>query len=287
VEVKAVSINPVDFKVRNGSLKFLTGSKFPRIFGTDFSGIVKETGRDVKQFKPGDRVYGMTSVFSRKQKGALAQLVAVDQKRVFSMPSDFSFEAAASLPVAALTALNGLRMCRVAKDTDLLINGGTGGVGHFATQIAKARGAKVTVTCSAKNEALARELGADNVMGYDPAALSAVTKKFDVIFDAYGLMKYSDIFRLLRRGGSYATTMPFPRFYFYYLPVRIVFDRKLMVSNLRAKPEDIAEMERLFRDGSLKPVIENYFTLEKAGQAFDLAEHGKPRGKIIVRIAGT
>lgn len=283
VEVKAVSINPVDFKVRNGSIRFLTGFKFPRIMGTDFSGVVRTAGKDAMRFKPGDRVYGMTSVIFRKQ-GALAQLIAVDQSSLFMMPSEMSFEIAASFPVAALTALNGLRLCRAGEGSDILINGGTGGVGHFAIQIARARGAHVTVTCNPKNEALALSLGARATMGYSRESFRAAGRKFDIIFDAYGHMNFRDINLLLKRGGRYATTMPDPLVMLLAIHAKILFGKNITISNLRSEPADIEYIERLFREGKLIPVIENYYTLDRAGDAFNLAEHGKPRGKIIVRI---
>lgn len=283
VEVRAVSINPVDFKVKRGDIKLLTGSKFPRIFGSDFSGIVREAGREVHSFKPGDRVYGVTPVIFGSQ-GALAQLLAVDQKKARLMPSEMSFEEAASLPIAALTALNGLRRIGVKAGTNVLIFGGTGGVGHFAIQIAKAKGAVVTAACSPDNTELARSLGADETMGYRREDVYASSKKFDAILDAWGHMEYEFICRLLRKGGIYATTMVKP-----LLPVtsffsRLLYGKKMTSSNLRSRPEDLDEMERLFLEKKLYPVIENYFTLETAGDAFHLAEHGKLRGKIIVRV---
>ena len=197
VEVKAVSINPVDFKVKRGIAKLMTGSRFPRIFGSDFAGVVKSTGNGVTQFKPGDRVYGTTPVIWGKP-GALAQLLAVDQKFARAIPGQISFEEAASLPIAALTALNGLRRCKVTEGKDVLINGGTGGVGHFAIQIARAKGANVAATCSKGNAELARKLGADITFGYSKEELAKIEKKFDAILDAYGKMDLEDACRLLR-----------------------------------------------------------------------------------------
>lgn len=283
VEVKAVSINPVDYKVKRGIAKLMSGSKFPRIFGSDFAGVVKIAGSGVTHFSPGDRVYGATPVIWGKP-GALAQLLAIDQKFVRAIPAQISFEEAASLPIAALTALNGLRRCRVKAGTELLINGGTGGVGHFAVQIARAKGAVVTATCSRENAGLAEKLGADETMGYSSVALEQCTKKFDAILDAYGKMDFKDVCRLLKRGGIYATTQIKPFLFFSSLLAQFVYRKKLTSSNMRSKPEDMDEMERLFLEKKLYPVIENYFTLDRSAEAFELAENGRPRGKIIVRI---
>jgi NADPH:quinone reductase-like Zn-dependent oxidoreductase len=283
IEVKAVSINPVDYKIKRGKLKFIPVTKFPRIFGSDFSGIVREAGSMVTGYQPGDRVYGVTSVIF-KRNGALAQLLAIDQQRARMIPHDMSFEEAASLPVAALTALNGLRRCGVTAGTNVLVNGGTGGVGHFAIQIAKAKGATVTATCSTSNAELAKKLGADATMGYTAGELQAAGTKFDVLFDAYGHMDYKHIMKLLNRKGTYATTTINPLLFLISAFSQIFYGRKLTSSNLRALPEDMNEMERLFSEKKLTPVIENYFTLDMAGDAFEMAEQGKPRGKIIVRI---
>jgi NADPH:quinone reductase-like Zn-dependent oxidoreductase len=283
IEVKAVSINPVDYKVKRGVARLMSGSKFPRTFGSDFAGVVRETGPGVTKFKPGDRVYGATPVIWGKP-GALAQLLAVNQKFARDIPGSISFEEAASLPIAALTALNGLRRCGVTKGKEVLINGGTGGVGHFAIQIAKAKGAIVTATCSRGNAELARKLGADETLGYSREELAKTEKKFDVILDTYGKMEYEDICRLLKRGGVYATTQIKPFLFFSSLLVQLVYGKKLTSSNLRSKPEDMDEMESLFLAKKLVPVIENYFTLERSDEAFKLAEEGKPRGKIIIRI---
>jgi NADPH:quinone reductase-like Zn-dependent oxidoreductase len=283
VEVKAVSINPVDYKVKRGIAKFMSGSKFPRIYGSDFAGVVKAAGNGVTQFRQGDRIYGVTPVIFGKS-GALAQLLATDQKYARAIPGQISFEEAASLPIAALTALNGIRRCRVIPGKELLINGGTGGVGHFAIQIARAKGAVITATCSQANAELAKKLGADETIGYSRDELAKSGKKFDAILDAYGKMDFEDVCRLLKRGGIYATTQIKPFLFFSSLIVQLVYRKKLTSSNMRSKPEDMDEMERLFLNKKLYPVIEHSFTLDQSAEAFEFAEHGRPRGKIIIRI---
>jgi NADPH:quinone reductase-like Zn-dependent oxidoreductase len=283
VEVKAVSLNPVDYKVKRGIARFMSGSRFPRIYGSDFAGVVKSTGNGVTIFKPGDRIYGTTPVIWGKP-GALAQLLAVDQKFARAIPGQISFEEAASLPIAALTALNGLRRCSVTEGKEVLINGATGGVGHFAIQIAKARGAIVIATCRQGNAGLARKLGADETIGYSKEELAKSEKKYDAILDAYGKMDLGDACRLLKRGGIYATTQIKPFLFFSSLPVQLFYAKRLTSSNMRSRPEDMEEMEKLFIEKKLSPVIENYFTLDHSAEAFELAEHGRPRGKILIRI---
>ncbi len=284
IEVKAVSINPVDWKIKQGAARLVTGFSFPRIFGADFAGIVRETGEGVTAFKPGDRVYGSKSaVFNRH--GALAELRAVGQEYIRSIPAGMSFEEAASLPVAALTALNGLRKCGVSEGTQVLINGGTGGVGHFAIQIAKAKGAVVTATSSQANSELAKQFGADAVMGYGIEELAGCTTKFDAIMDAYGKMDFNLVCHLLKRGGTYASTLFIPPPYHSIVLVRLIHGKRLTSANMRRQPEDWQELEKLYAAGKLKPFIENTFPLDRAADAFDLAVKGRPRGKIIVTVS--
>jgi NADPH:quinone reductase-like Zn-dependent oxidoreductase len=283
IEVKAVSINPVDYKIKNGDTRLITGSKFPKIVGTDFAGIVRTVLKGDTGFKPGDRVYGSISVITGKQ-GTLSDLIVAEQKSVRHIPGGMSFEQAASLPVAALTALNGLRRCGVTTGTNLLINGSTGGVGHFAVQIAKAKGAFVTATCSEANSELAKQLGADKISGYSREDLEHSANEYNAILDAWGKMRFADIFHLLKNGGTYASPLILiaPAFLTYL--VRLVTGKKITSSNMRALPEDFEEIEKLFLENKLRPVIENTFTLEKAADAFDMAENGKPRGKVIITV---
>ncbi len=283
IEVKAASINPADYKVKRGDLKFLTGNKFPRVMGSDFAGIISETGNKVQGFKPGDRIYGGTSVFNGKP-GALSELLVVDASSARLIPEGMSFEEAASMPVAALTALSGIRVCETGPGKSILVNGATGGVGHFAVQIAKARGAEVTATCNDVNMELAKRLGADYTTGYSREELGSHNRKYDAIMDAYGKMDPKIVYRLLKRGGIYASTLPAPKRILSSFFVKLFTGRKLVSANMRTKTIDYDETERLFEEKKLIPVIENIFTLDKAADAFELAEKGRPRGKVIVKV---
>jgi NADPH:quinone reductase-like Zn-dependent oxidoreductase len=283
VSVKAVSINPIDFKIKNGDLRLIVGSSFPKVIGSDFSGIVEKCGEEIKGFKQGDRVYGAIPVIQRKQ-GALAEYVITETRYTRHIPEGVSFEEAASLPVAALTALNGLRRCGVRQGTEILINGATGGVGHFAVQIARSKGAVITATSSSENAGLATKLGADFTSGYKKEDLKKIEKKFDAILDAYGKMDTEDICRLLKPGGTYATTLFFGAKPLYAFLVRLIFRKKLTSANMRSLPEDYSEIENLITGKQVIPLIENIFPLEKASEAFNFAENGKPKGKIIVKV---
>ncbi len=289
VEVKAVSINPVDWKIRRGDVRMVSGYRFPRIFGADFSGIVRETGAGATAFTRGQRVYGSKSIIFDRG-GALAELRAVEENKIRLIPDGMSFNDAASLPVAALTALNGLGKCGVRTGRpvngtmEVLITGGTGGVGHFAVQIAKAIGARVVATCSPANADLAVSLGADETTGHNTGDLISSGRKFDAIFDAHGHMNAWSVHRLLQPGGTYASTLFIPPPYLAMAVTRLFSGKKLMSANMRSLNEDWQELEKLFSGGSLRPVIENTFPLDRASEAFDLAMRGGFRGKIIVTV---
>ena len=283
VQVKAVSVNPVDWKIRKGLLKLMLGTKFPMIIGSDFAGVVKQVAPGIVDFKAGDRVYGAIPAFSKKP-GSLAEIANVHQKDVREMPEWLSFEEAASLPIAALTALNGLRRCGVREGTKLLVNGATGGVGHFGVQAAKAVGAHVTATCSPANEKLALELGADAVYSYSGNNTIEQGLEFDAILDAWGMMDRKKIRGFLKTGGIYASPLLIPWTVVQAKWNRIRYGIKMTSSNMRKRPEDYAELERLMEEKKLKPVIESVFPLEKSSEAFDKAEFGKPRGKVIIKV---
>jgi len=283
VRIKAVSVNPVDWKTKKGLLKIIKGSRFPMVIGSDFAGIIEEVGPGVEGYKEGYQVYGAVSAFSKGQ-GVLSELALVDQKYVRKLPYFLTFSQAASLPVAALTALNGLRRTNVTKGTRVLVNGATGGVGHFGVQMAKAKGAHVTATCSSANFGLARDLGADEVYNYKGDKIIPDGKRFDAILDAWGMMDYKEIYRLLKKKGIYASPLYMPWTVFAAIYVRLRYGRQMTSSNMRTLPEDYEELESLIKSGKLNPLVESTYPLEKAAEAFDRAQYGRPRGKVIIEL---
>jgi len=205
-------------------------------------------------------------------------------KHIRKIPEGMIFEDAASLPVAALTALNGLRLCGNLRGKTVLINGATGGVGHFAVQIAKAKGAVVTGMCSTRNVELAKQLGAQSVIDYTSENFISSGKQYDVIFDAYGKLKFAEASRALTQKGIFLTTLFPPSLIFKAVLLRFLGGKKIFPANMRKKPEDYAEIEKLIEDGSVKPVIEQIYPLSQTKEAFTALEQGKVRGKIIIQV---
>lgn len=283
IEVKASSLNPLDWKIRSGALAVLSGRKFPKVVGSDVAGVVKALGLDAAGFRPGDRVYG-TAVVLLGKPGTHAELVPVAAKKARAMPSGWSFEQAAALPVAGLTALAGLRQCGDLQGKTVLVNGATGGVGHLALQIAKVRGAKVTAVCSARNAELAQRLGADEVLDYSKVDVTASGRKWDVFFDAFGLVRFGKASRALSSKGVYASTLPGPDLFLQVAWRKLAGGQRVVLANLRDKPEDYAELERLVQSGAVKPIIEHTFPLPRAAEAFAISEAGKVRGKVVITV---
>lgn len=282
VDVKAASINPLDWKLRGGMLKLVTGRRLPRPLGSDFAGVVRALGPGVTGFAPGDRVYGSVTLFLGKS-GAHAERVVAQAKGIHRLPDGWTFEQGAALPVAALTATAGLRKCGELAGKTVLVNGATGGVGHLALQIAKARGARVVAVCSAKNADLARSLGADEVLDYAQADVTTLGRTWDVFFDAYGQTGFSRAARALTANGVYATTLPGPEAVLRSVLSGVLGGKRVVLANMRGKPEDYAELERLIQ-GGVKVVIEQTFPLERAAEAFAACEGGKVRGKVVLTV---
>jgi len=256
VDVVASSVNPVDWKIRAGQLRLISGSRFPRALGTEFAGVVHALGAGVTGFAVGDPVYGL-SVTAMGRPGAHAERLAVPASALRRKPKDLPFVEAAVLPVAALTALNGLRLCRDLAGKAVLVNGATGGVGHFAVQIAKARGAsRVAAVCSAAKADFARGLGADVVFDYRTDGLARSGERFDVVYDAFGHLGFGAACRLMAPRGAYVTPLGLPVTFLRSLWQNLVGRRRLIIGNVRTEPEDYAALEAMYVEGTLRPRID-------------------------------
>jgi NADPH:quinone reductase-like Zn-dependent oxidoreductase len=283
VAVHAASINPVDWKLRGGMARMIPGQRFPRPFGTDFSGVVEALGPGATGLALGDRVYGIV-VTMFGQAGSHAERVVVAADRVRRMPEGLEFVAAASLPVAALTALNGLRLAGHRSGKRVLVNGATGGVGHFAVQMARARGATVTAVCSTKNAERARALGAAKVVDYAAEDFTSGSDRYDFVFDAHASVGYARAAAVLAPGGAFASTIPTPGLWLRDKLSALLPVGRGFVANMRGEPEDYAELERLLASGAVKPIVEHVFPLAEAAKGFALAEAGGVVGKVVLRV---
>jgi NADPH:quinone reductase-like Zn-dependent oxidoreductase len=204
VTVKAAAVNPIDWKVRQGQLKMMTGRSFPRAMGSDFAGVVRAAGPGVTRFTPGDQVYGITGL---KPSGAFAEAVITSESHLAVMPAGLSFEQAACLATPAVMAWSGLiDRARLQAGQRVFVNGCTGGVGEAVVQLASLRGATVAGTCSLASLSRARELGVDPVYDYaatSPADLPDLRGAFDVVFDTNGTLPVGAAMRMLTKTGVF------------------------------------------------------------------------------------
>lgn len=293
VKVHAASINAGDWHL-------LAADPFPMrltgvgllkpkntILGSDIAGCVEAVGRNVKQFRPGDAVFG--DIFGLGS-GSFAEYVSVPESALALMPSNVSFEEAAAVPLAAVTALQGLRdQGRILPGQKVLINGASGGVGTFAIQIAKAFGAEVTAVCSIRNLEMARSLGADHVIDYTIEDFTQNGKQYDLILAANGYHPLSAYKRALTPQGIYVFTGGSPAQIFQSLflgPLMSKSDGRKMTSVMqKANQKDLLFIRDLLEDGKIRPVIDECYPLSKTAEAFRYFEKGHARGKVVITIA--
>lgn len=220
VEVKFAAINPIDWKLRNGNLKMVTGRQFPRGMGQDFSGKVVAVGPGVTRFKPGDAVFGLASI---KGSGAFGQVVIAPEGFLARKPDNLSFEDAACLGTPGVTAWNGLvDKAALTAGQHVFINGCTGAVGAMAVQLARMTGARISGACSAGAMAGARSLGVQTVYDYRVTDLAQLKERYDVVYDTSATMATATGMRMLAKGGVFLDIDPTPGKFF-----RALFDRRL------------------------------------------------------------
>ena len=288
VRVHYSSVNPVDWKIRNGSLRLLTGSKFPMRLGFDVAGEVIETGPSVTKFRKGDRVFGMLHY---KQRGAYAEYACFDEDNIATIPESLDFKEAAAVPLAALTAYQALHYKGKIKSGEaVLVNGASGGVGSFAVQIGKAVGASVTGVCGSGNRDLVRSLGAEKVMDYREQDFAESNERHDIIFDAVGSRSFFAVRKSLKSSGRYITTLPNKSSdiisFFLTALLPPFYDRKKSTYiNVRPSGSDLYGLSLLIKGEKVAPLIDRAFTLEEIADAHAYSETGHARGKIVIKIS--
>jgi NADPH:quinone reductase-like Zn-dependent oxidoreductase len=292
VRVRATSVNPADWygvtgtpwvgRVQMGLFK----PKEPRV-GTDFAGTVEAVGKDVTQFRPGDEVFG-------GRDGAFAEYVCVREERaVVPKPANVTFEEAAAVPVAALTALQGLRdKGQLLPGQKVLINGASGGVGTFAVQIAKELGADVTGVCSTSNVDIARSLGADHVIDYTHEDFTRSDRRYDLIFDVAGSRSWSECRRVLEPqatlvivGAAKGSRLMGPLSHMVKVRLAAVrSSRKVVFFIAKFNKADMLVLRELLEDGKVTPVIDKRHELSEIADALRYLGEGHAKGKIVITV---
>lgn len=282
VKIHASSVNPIDWKIRKGMLGLLTGYQFPKILGFDVAGEVVEVGSGVTRFQVGDAVYGSTNFPG----GAYAEFAAVPENLLTLKPNNLSYQEAATVPLAALTALQALRnLGNIQSGQAVLINGASGGVGIFAVQIAKAIGAEVTGVSSTKNLDLVKSLDADRVIDYKQQDFAQDTAQYDIIFDAVGARSLLDTKKVLKPNGVYITTLPSPQVVVESVLTSFLPGQKAKLVFEKPNSQDLNYLKDLIEAGKIRTVIDRTYPLQELAAAHTYSETGRAAGKIAIAIA--
>ncbi|QDU76356.1 Alcohol dehydrogenase [Bremerella volcania] len=283
IRVHAASVNPIDWKVRQGMLKWILPEQLPAVLGFDVAGEIAEVGYSAKQqgWNTGDHVMA----FSDKTfGGGYAEYVAVDSKVIVAKPEKCSFEEAAAIPLAATTAWKALvKLGQLHAGDDVLINGASGGVGSFAVQIAKALGAKVTAVCSSDNHALVRDLGADETIDYHATQFTQIARTFDIVFDAVSKSSFHECRRILKPEGHYIATLPSVESVGMSLISKF---QKQSCHVVLARPDGdiLKSLAALVNEGKLRTVLDTVFPLNEVAAAHRKSEGGHVVGKIVLHV---
>lgn len=300
-EIHAASINPIDFKIRDGKVKLLVKYKMPLILGNDFSGVVAKVGAKVTRFKAGDEIYARP----RKSKiGTFAEYIAIHEDDIALKPKNLNFEEAASIPLVGLTSYQALTdILQLKKGQKILIQAGAGGVGTFAIQLAKLMGATVATTASEAGANLVKSLGADEIINYKTEKFEEILKNYDAVFDTLGGEILEKSFGIIKDGGKLVSVsgLPNARFGkeygsgFFKTLLFSAASHKLtglekkhnvQYTFLFMKPsgEQLRIIANFIETGKIKPIIDKVFSFKDAQKAMEYAESGRAKGKIILKI---
>ena len=297
IKVRAASLNALDaYMIRDAWLnRLIFGLRKPRDtrLGRDVAGVVEAVGKNpaaAGQFKPGDEVFGIC-------RGALAEYACPSERALVMKPTNVTFEQAASIPLAGLTALQGLRNGKIQAGQKVLINGATGGVGTFAVQIAKSLGAEVTAVCSTRNVDLVRSIGADHVIDYTKEDFTRGDQRYDVIFDNVANHSFSERRRVLTTkgicvlagmgGAGVKEGQALGRIagnLFIARGLSSFTDQKFSQYMTKLSKPDLILLGELIQAGKLRPVIERTYKLNDAPEALRQLDAGHARGKLVITI---
>lgn len=294
IQVKAAAINPIDKLIIGGYLQSMLPIPLPSSMSYDVSGIVIEKGDEVTSLEIGDLVY---SRVPQEQMGTIAEYVAVTSSAVSKKAGNITFEEAASLPLAGLTAMQTLEYAKIKESDKVLIHAGSGGVGSLAIQYAKAKGAYVYTTTSTANVNWVKELGADRVIDYKTEDYKVIAKDVDIVFDTLGDNYTLEAFGVIKQGGKVLSvkgsfdeeTAKIFGMVDYKLPeelAKLVSAKNATYKYIFMHPngEHLNEIKTLVEDGKIKPIIDKVYSYSDSIDAFTHLATGRAKGKIVIKI---
>ncbi len=281
IRVHAAGVNPIDWRIRSGSLRWLLPIRFPLIPGYDVAGEIADIGSSIEQdtWKLGDRVF---CYLNNRHGGGYAEYAVAGADVVARMPAGISFAQAASIPLAATTALQALRdLAQLQVGQDVLINGASGGVGTFAVQIARVLGANITGVCGASNIDYVLQLGAGRVIDYREEDFTRQERTYDVVFDVAAKSSYMKCRRILKGYGRYITTVPSGRSLLLQVVTHLGKRRCL---NILARPSgaDLRSLANMIEEGKMRTEIQHTYPLANAAEAHRVSQEGHVRGKLVL-----
>jgi alcohol dehydrogenase len=281
VDVKAVGVNPADWKVREGYFQQMTPLQFPSTLGMDFSGIVEKVGEGVSDFMQGDEVYGDAAAI-RGGSGAFAEMALANADTIAHKPKTLSHEEAAGLPLVGVSAWQALvETIGLSKSQKILIHGGAGGIGSIAIQLAKYLGAYVATTVSTNDKEFVKELGADEVIDYKTQTFEdLLPHDYDGVFDTVGSETYTRSFKVLKRGGIIVSMLEQPN--------QELMDRsgvKAVHQFTQINQERLTKLAQWVDQNNIRVNIDRTFPLDEAGKALDYQRDVHPRGKVVLQVS--
>lgn len=277
VGIRAAGVNPVDAQLRTGDWAKVFGPKPPYIPGADIAGVIEQTGTESKTYKRGDQVYGYLDL---DRGGGYAEFTVAKLNEIAPKPKSATYEEAASVGCAALTAWQALvDSGKLSSGQTVLIHGGSGGVGSFAIQIAKARGARVIATASTHNQATLKELGADVAVDYTKQKFEDAAKDVDMVLDTVGGDTLARSYGVIKKGGFIATLVA-------RLDKSQLEKYGIRGESISVKPDskELTQLGALIDTKKIKPLVSEVFPLSEARKAHEQAITGHTRGKIVLKV---
>lgn len=286
IKVLAAGVNPIDWKMRKGMLKWFVKKKLPIITGADFCGVIDKSAIEKPRFKEGDIVLGQTAGLNG---GASAEYCIVKENQIILKPEKMSIEEASGFSLAGQTSYQALIDCAALKrNQSILIIGASGGIGQMAIQIAKATGAKVTAVCSQKNHDLVKSLGADEIIDYHHNDVRKREQQYDVIYDCVGQDTTKTCRNILKKTGVFLSPAPSGKILFSLLWAKfishIISSPSVYIVLLKTSYKKLSALIDLFNSNKLNVNIDKIFTLEQIKEAHAYSESQRAKGKIIIQI---
>ncbi len=282
VRVRATSVNPIDWKLQSGMLRWVKPLRFPATPCFDFSGTVSALGAGVGEWTLGDPVFGMLPM---GELGAAAEYVAVSSLQACRIPDGLDFQTMAGLPLAGMTALQSLRdQGQLKPGQNVLVIGAAGGVGHFAVQIATLLGARVTAICGSRNLEFCHGLGAEAVLDYTREDFAVTQAAFDLILDCAGKEAFGRWQPALKPEGRFVALLPSLSLGVQALKQRLCTRQRLGIAFVKPRRSDLAWLAEQVSEGRLRTVVDQVFPLQDLAAAFEKSRAGHARGKIIITV---